>query len=72
MQGLSRGYYITMNRGDNVIVRVEKEFRDKENDLKLRRVGEEFKVPNERAIELEKLGFVERMRTPVDKEAPEA
>ena len=61
-----------MNRGDNVIVRVKKEFRDKENDLKLRRVGEEFKVPNERAIELEKLGFVEQMRKPVDKEAPEA
>lgn len=55
-----------------MIVRVKKEFRDKENGLKLRKTGEEFKVPNERAVELEKLGFVERMRTPVNKEAPEA
>lgn len=55
-----------------MLVSVKREFRDKEHNLKLRKVGEEFEVPDSRAKRLEELGFVSRIRKPVEKETPEA
>lgn len=55
-----------------MFVSVKKEFRDREHDLKLRKVGEELEVSKERAEELESLGFVSRIRKPINKEPPEA
>lgn len=52
-------------------VKVVRKFRDKENNLKLRKTGEEFEVNQKRAIELEQLGFVEKMREPVNVEVAE-
>lgn len=53
-------------------VKVIREFHDRENDLKLRKVGEEFEASESRAKYLEGLGFVSRVRKPVSKEPPEA
>lgn len=55
-----------------MLVSVKREFHDKEHNLKLRKVGEEFEVPDSRAKRLEELGFVSRIRKPVEKEKPEA
>ena len=52
----------------NVKVKVTREFRDKEHNLKLRKVGEELEVSKERADELRNLGFVSVIRNPVNKE----
>ncbi len=54
-----------------MLVSAKREFRDRENGLKLRKVGEEFDVSDSRAIRLEQLGFVSRVRKPVNKEIPE-
>ena len=51
-------------------VKVTREFRDKEHNLKLRKVGEELEVSKERADELRNLGFVSVIRNPVNKEPP--
>ena len=53
-------------------VKVIREFRDREHDLKLRKVGEEFEASESRAKRLEALGFVSRIRKPINKEPPEA
>lgn len=53
-------------------VKVIREFRDREHDLKLRKVGEEFEASESRAKRLETLGFVSRIRKPINKEPPEA
>ena len=50
-----------------MLVSAKREFRDRENGLKLRKVGEEFDVSDSRAIRLEQLGFVSRVRKPVNK-----
>lgn len=54
-----------------MLVSVKREFRDREHDLELRKVGEELEVSKERAEELENLGFVSVIRKPVNKEPPE-
>ena len=54
-----------------MLVSVKREFRDREHDLKLRKVGEELEVSKERAEKLENLGFVSVIRKPVNKEPPE-
>ncbi len=55
-----------------MLVSVKREFRDKEHSLKLRKAGEKLEVSKERAAELERLGFVSRIRKPVSKEPPKA
>lgn len=40
-------------------VKVKADFRDRENDLRLRKVGEQFDVKNDRAEQLSGLGLVE-------------
>lgn len=55
-----------------MMVKVIREFRDREHDLKLRKVGEEFEASESRAKCLESLGFVSRIRKPINKEPPEA
>lgn len=55
-----------------MLVSVKREFRDREHDLKLRKVGEEFEASESRAKYLEALGFVSRIRKPINKEPPEA
>lgn len=53
-------------------VKVIREFRDREHDLKLRKKEEEFEVPEKRAEKLESLGFVTRIEKPSKKKTPEA
>lgn len=52
-------------------VKVIREFRDREHNLKIRKMGEESEVSKKRAEELENLGFVSVIRKPVNKEPPE-
>lgn len=40
-------------------VKVKADFRDRENDLRLRKAGEQFDVKNDRAEQLSELGLVE-------------
>lgn len=53
-------------------IKVIREFRDREHNLKLRKVGEEFEASESRAKRLEALGFVSRIRKAINKEPPEA
>lgn len=55
-----------------MLVSVKREFRDREHNLKLRKVGEEFEASESRAKHLEMLGFVQRIRKPINIEPPEA
>lgn len=55
-----------------MMVKTIREFRDRENNLKLRKDGEEFEVSKERAVKLESLGLVTRVRKPITKTTPEA
>jgi len=43
----------------SVKVKVNADFRDRENDLRLRKAGEQFDVKNDRAEQLSELGLVE-------------
>lgn len=55
-----------------MLVSVKREFRDREHNLKLRKVGEKFEVSESRAKRLEALGLVSRVREPIKIEPPEA
>lgn len=55
-----------------MMVKVTREFRDRENNLKLRKVGEKFEATESRAKRLEAFGFVSRVRGPIKIEPPEA
>lgn len=48
-----------MKGGDDMKVKVTKDFNDVENDLCTRHSGEMYDCSDERATELNKLGFVE-------------
>lgn len=57
-----RWYFCTPKRrkvSDKMKVKAKADFRDRENDLRLRKSGEQFNVKNDRAEQLSGLGLVE-------------
>lgn len=55
-------HFCTLKRrkvSDKMKVKAKADFRDRENDLRLRQTGEEFEVTRDRAEKLARLGMVE-------------